>query len=61
MAKVQGGWITLDQFADLAGFETVGSLLYGKTEEDRDRVYNQLKKASAKFVVYRPQRCSRRR
>jgi alkaline phosphatase D len=53
MAKVQGGWITLDQFADLTGFETDGPLLYGNTEEDRVRVYNQLKKASDKFVVYR--------
>jgi alkaline phosphatase D len=53
MVKSQGGWITLDQFADLNGFEAVGSLLYGKTEEDRVRVYNQLKKASPQFVVYR--------
>jgi alkaline phosphatase D len=53
MAKVQGGWITLDQLADLTGFDTVGTLLYGKTEEDRARVYNQLKKASSQFVVYR--------
>ncbi len=53
MVKSQGGWITLDQFADLSGFETVGTLLYGKTEEDRVRVYNQLKKASSQFVVYR--------
>ena len=53
MAKVQGGWITLDQFADLTGFENAGSLLYGKTEEDRARVYNQMKKASSQFVVYR--------
>jgi predicted AlkP superfamily pyrophosphatase or phosphodiesterase len=53
MAKVQGGWINLDQFADLTGFETAGALLYGKTEEDRARVYNQLKKASSQFVVYR--------
>jgi predicted AlkP superfamily pyrophosphatase or phosphodiesterase len=53
MAKVQGGWINLDQFADLTGFETAGALLYGKTEEDRVRVYNQLKKASSQFVVYR--------
>ncbi|MGA2887142.1 MAG: ectonucleotide pyrophosphatase/phosphodiesterase [Terracidiphilus sp.] len=53
MVKEEGGWITLDQFADLTGFETVGALLYGKTEEDRARVYNQLKKASEKFVVYR--------
>lgn len=53
MAKVEGGWITLDQYADLKDFETVGTLLYGKTEEDRVRVYNQLKKASSQFVVYR--------
>jgi alkaline phosphatase D len=53
MAKVEGGWITLDQFADLTGFETVGTLLYGKTEEDRARVYNKLKQASSQFVVYR--------
>jgi alkaline phosphatase D len=53
MVKSDGGWITLDAFADLTGFETVGSLLYGKTEEDRARVYNQLKKASSQFMVYR--------
>jgi len=53
MVKVEGPWITLDQFADLTGFDAVGPLLYGKTEEDRVRVYNQLKKASSQFVVYR--------
>jgi predicted AlkP superfamily pyrophosphatase or phosphodiesterase len=53
MVKVQGGWINLDEFADLSGFEAVGALLYGKTEEDRVRVYNQLKKASSQFIVYR--------
>jgi predicted AlkP superfamily pyrophosphatase or phosphodiesterase len=53
MVKEQGGWITLDQFADLAGFETSGPLLYGKTEEDRGKVYNQLKKASSQFFVFR--------
>ncbi len=53
MVKEQGGWITLDQFADLTGFETDGALLYGKTEEDRARVYNQLKKASSQFMVFR--------
>ena len=53
MVKVEGPWITLDQFADLTGFDAIGSLLYGKTEEDRVRVYNQLKKASPQFVVYR--------
>lgn len=53
MAKVQGGWINLDEFADLSGFESVGSLLYGKTEEDRVRAYNKLKQASSQFVAYR--------
>jgi len=53
MVKSEGGWINLDQFADLTGFETAGSLLYGKSEEDRARVYNQLKNASEKFMVYR--------
>ena len=53
MAKVQGDWINLDKFADLTGFETAGSLLYGKTEQDAARVYNQLKKASSEFVVFR--------
>ena len=53
MAKVEGGWITLDEFADLSDFETAGSLLYGKTEEDRVRAYNKLKQASSQFVAYR--------
>jgi alkaline phosphatase D len=53
MAKVQGGWITLDAFADLSGVESAGSLLYAKSDEDAARVYNQLKKASSQFVVYR--------
>ena len=53
MAKIQGDWITLDKFADLTNFDSAGPLLYGKTEEDRARVYNQLKHASEKFQVYR--------
>ncbi len=53
MVKSQGPWINLDQFADLSAFDTVGELLYGKNEEDRDRVYNQLKHVSSQFVVYR--------
>ena len=53
MVKTEGSWITLDQLADLTNFDAVGPLLYGKTEEDRVRVYNQLKKASSQFVVYR--------
>ena len=53
MVKSEGGWISLDQFADLAGFDSVGDLLYGKSEADRVRAYNQLKKASSQFMVYR--------
>jgi predicted AlkP superfamily pyrophosphatase or phosphodiesterase len=53
MVKSDGGWINLDQFADLSGFETAGSLLYGKTEEDRAKAYSQLRKASSQFMVYR--------
>jgi len=53
MAKVQGDWITLDAYADLTGFEAAGSLLYAKSDADAARVYNQLKKASSQFVVYR--------
>jgi len=53
MVKIQGPWVTLESFADLAGFETAGSLLYAKSEVDRSRVYNKLKQASEKFEVYR--------
>jgi alkaline phosphatase D len=53
MAKIEGGWITLDEFADLSGFESAGPLLYGKTEEDRVRAYNKLKQASSEFMAYR--------
>jgi alkaline phosphatase D len=53
MAKTDGKWMTLDQYADLSGFMTDGPLLYGKTEEDRARVYNQLKKATSEFVAFR--------
>lgn len=51
--KPDGGWITLAELADLTGFDTAGTLLYGKTEADRERVYNQLKKATSEFFVYR--------
>jgi len=53
MVKIEGPWITLDKFTDLTGFDAVGQLLYGKTEEDRTRVYNLLKHASSQFVAYR--------
>ena len=53
MVKEQGGWINLDEFADLSDFETAGPLMYGKTEEDRVRAYDKLKHASSQFVAYR--------
>ena len=53
MVHSQGQWINLDSFADLKGIETVGSLIYANNDEDRVRVYNQLKKASSQFMVYR--------
>jgi predicted AlkP superfamily pyrophosphatase or phosphodiesterase len=53
MASSEGGWIDLDQFADLSGFEVSGALLYGKNEEDRQRVYNRLKHVSSQFMVFR--------
>ena len=53
MVKIDGPWVTLGDFANLTGFETAGPLLYGKTEADRARVYDELKHASEKFQVYR--------
>ncbi len=52
MATTEGGWITLDQFSSLSGFETDGMLLYGQTELERQRVYDQLKHVSPLFVLY---------
>lgn len=53
MVKIQGPWVNLDDFADLKDFQSAGPLLYGATEADRVRVYDQLKHASEKFEVYR--------
>lgn len=53
MAKTKGGWITLGQFTSLSGFESDGALLYGQTEQDRERVYKQLNHVSSLFMVYR--------
>jgi predicted AlkP superfamily pyrophosphatase or phosphodiesterase len=53
MVKIQGPWVTLADSTDLKNFETAGSLLYGKTDADKAQAYNQLKKASDKFQVYR--------
>lgn len=56
MARVQGDWITLDKYADLDNFTTVGSLLYPKSEADAEHAYQQLKAAQAGFLVYRRSR-----
>jgi alkaline phosphatase D len=55
MVKVQGPWITLDQFKsdDLANFDTAGSLLYAKTEGDADKEYKALRAASPDFAAFR--------
>lgn len=52
-AEPTGGWIPLTQFAPLESFETEGLLLYAKSESDRTRAYDQLKKATSEFVAYR--------
>ena len=53
MAKIDPPWITLDDYAGLKNFETAGPLLYGKSEADRARVYDELKHKAAEFKVYR--------
>lgn len=56
MVNTEGPWINLQQFANLSGFQTVGSLLYPPNEGAAARVYSQLRDASDKFVVYRRSR-----
>jgi len=53
MAAIKGDWITLDKFADLSHFVVTESQIYPESEADAEKAYNQLKKASSEFVVYR--------
>jgi predicted AlkP superfamily pyrophosphatase or phosphodiesterase len=53
MARVEGDWITLDKYADLDDFTTVGALLYPNSEADAEHAYQQLKAAHSGFKVYR--------
>jgi predicted AlkP superfamily pyrophosphatase or phosphodiesterase len=53
MEKLDAGWVSLDKWADLANFETAGSLLYAKSTEDAEKAYKSLLGASDKFNVYR--------
>jgi alkaline phosphatase D len=53
MARVEGDWISLDKYANLDNFKTVGALLYPRSEADAEHAYQQLKAAQAGFLVYR--------
>jgi predicted AlkP superfamily pyrophosphatase or phosphodiesterase len=55
MAKVQGDWITLDQyFPDAGAFEKIVSPgLYARSDADAQRAYEALRGKSDKFDVYR--------
>jgi alkaline phosphatase D len=53
MERVQGDWITLDNYVSLDGVQSVGSLLYPQTEADAVRIYKKLRAADAGFLVYR--------
>jgi alkaline phosphatase D len=53
MEAVQGGLITLDNWADLSQCETAGSLIYPKSEADAEKVYESLLGVSDAFKVYR--------
>ena len=53
MELTQGGWITLDKWADLSRFETSGPLLYAPSEADAEKAYESLRGASDTFKVYR--------
>ena len=54
MTKVQGGWIILDQFANLDHFKTDGTLLYAQTEADAAKAYDEFRShPDPRFTVYR--------
>jgi predicted AlkP superfamily pyrophosphatase or phosphodiesterase len=53
METLKGGWVHLDQWADLSQFETSGPLLYAKSEADAEKAYQSLLGASDTFKVYR--------
>lgn len=53
MERTNGGWITLDQFADLSQFKSAGPLMYAPSDADAAKAYQSLKGASDKFKVYR--------
>lgn len=53
MAHTDPTWITLDKYAPLTGFVTVGMNLYPPSEQAAEEAYQKLKGADARFEVYR--------
>jgi predicted AlkP superfamily pyrophosphatase or phosphodiesterase len=53
METLQGGWVSLDKWVDLAQFETSGPLVYAKSERDAAKAEQSLQGASDKFIAYR--------
>jgi predicted AlkP superfamily pyrophosphatase or phosphodiesterase len=53
METLQGGWVSLDKWADMSQFETSGPLLYAKSEPDAEKAYQSLLGVSDTFKVYR--------
>ena len=60
MVATKADVIVLDKWADLSQFETVGSLLYAKSEADAEKAYNSLLGASDTFQVYRRRKMPKR-
>jgi predicted AlkP superfamily pyrophosphatase or phosphodiesterase len=56
MERVQGDSITLDKYTSLAGFTTVGPLLYANSEAAAEKAYQGLKIKTDAFTVYRRSR-----
>ncbi len=53
MAHTDPNWITLDKYAPLPGFVTVGMSLYPPSEAAAQQAYEKLKGADKRFDVYR--------
>jgi predicted AlkP superfamily pyrophosphatase or phosphodiesterase len=53
METTKGGWVSLDKWADLSQFETVGPLLYARSDADAEKAYRSLLGVSETFKAYR--------
>jgi predicted AlkP superfamily pyrophosphatase or phosphodiesterase len=56
MAKGEGSWIDLDQYADFSGVQTAGTLMYPDADIEAAKLYTKLRIVSDKFKVYRRSR-----